>query len=162
MSSRDIPCALEGEHTSAAHGPGVFASDHGPICASCYHTRQERGLEGPDTEATFSGVPTYMLTTLLYSSNREGRGFGPARGQYMRVKRSKPAPRAREPYVKMRSSDLTRLLPRLTEEQRAPLALQLEEGLSYTEIAERLGLPLVTVRERLRRARESLRRLQTA
>ena len=162
MSTRDLPCALESEHAGADHGPGVFTSDHGAICANCYHTRQERGLEGPDTEATFSGVPSYMLTTLLYSTNREGRGFGPGRGQYMRIKRSKPPPRAREPYVRMRTSDLTRLVGKLTEDQRAPLALQLEEGLSYTEIAERLGLPLVTVRERLRRARESLRRLQGA
>lgn len=160
MSTTAIPCALQGEHAAAEHGPGVYTSDFGPICADCYHTRQDRGLEGSDIEATFSGVPSYMLTTLLYSTNREGRGFGPGRGQYMRVKRSKPQPRAREPYVKMRTSDLTRLVGKLTEEQRAPLALQLEEGLSYTEIAERLGLPLVTVRERLRRARESLRRLQ--
>lgn len=53
---------------------------------------------------------------------------------------------------------LERYLAQLTAEQQAPLRLQLQ-GLGYAEICARLGLKLVTVRERLRRARASLRAL---
>lgn len=49
----------------------------------------------------------------------------------------------------------------LTPDQWAVLYLQLQ-GASYEEIAEDLGLEIVTVRERLRRARSKLREVQSA
>lgn len=154
MSKPAIPCALEGEH-AGSHGPGVYSSDFGPLCTSCYRTRQVRGLEGPDADPTFAGVPANLRATALYGAHRPN-----PLGQYMHIKKRRPTPRPREPYVELRSRDLRGLALHLTSEQRTPLLLQLDEGLTYDEIAERLRLPLVTVRERLRRARESIRRLR--
>ena len=45
---------------------------------------------------------------------------------------------------------------RLPEEFREPMALVLSEGLSYPEIAERLGRPVGTVRSRISRAKARL------
>ncbi len=52
-------------------------------------------------------------------------------------------------------------LARLSEEQRTVLLLAYFEGLSHREIAQQLGLPLGTVKSRLRAAVQSLRRLLT-
>ncbi len=49
-------------------------------------------------------------------------------------------------------------LTRLSEEQRAVLLLAYFEGLSHQQIAQRLNLPLGTVKSRLRAAMQALRR----
>ena len=51
---------------------------------------------------------------------------------------------------------LDRALEGLSDDHRIVVALR-AEGLDYTEIAERLGVPVGTVRSRLNRAREALR-----
>jgi RNA polymerase sigma-70 factor, ECF subfamily len=55
--------------------------------------------------------------------------------------------------------DLGRAMTRLTEEQRQVLLLVGLEGMSYDEVASILGLPVGTVRSRLSRGREELRRM---
>lgn len=55
--------------------------------------------------------------------------------------------------------DLERAMAKLPEEQRAVILLVGLEGLRYEEVAEVLGVPVGTVRSRLSRGRESLRRL---
>jgi RNA polymerase sigma-70 factor, ECF subfamily len=55
--------------------------------------------------------------------------------------------------------DLDRALARLPEEQRAVILLVGLEGLHYEAVAEIIGVPVGTVRSRLSRGREALRRL---
>jgi RNA polymerase sigma-70 factor (ECF subfamily) len=55
--------------------------------------------------------------------------------------------------------DLDRALGELSEEQRAVILLVGLEGMRYEAVAEMLDLPVGTVRSRLSRGRESLRRL---
>src|ERR1700683_1794733 len=55
--------------------------------------------------------------------------------------------------------DLDRALARLPEEQRAVILLVGLEGMRYEAVAEIIGVPVGTVRSRLSRGREALRRL---
>jgi RNA polymerase sigma-70 factor, ECF subfamily len=55
--------------------------------------------------------------------------------------------------------DLERAIATLPEEQRAVILLVGLEGMRYEEVAEVLGVPVGTVRSRLSRGREALRRL---
>jgi hypothetical protein len=55
--------------------------------------------------------------------------------------------------------DLQRAIDRLPEEQRSVILLVGLEGMRYEEVAEVLGVPVGTVRSRLSRGREALRRL---
>src|SRR6478735_4773637 len=55
--------------------------------------------------------------------------------------------------------DLERAIAKLPEEQRAVILLVGLEGMRYEEVADVLGVPVGTVRSRLSRGREALRRL---
>lgn len=55
--------------------------------------------------------------------------------------------------------DLERAIARLPEEQRQVILLVGLEGMRYEEVATILGVPIGTVRSRLSRGRETLRRL---
>jgi RNA polymerase sigma-70 factor, ECF subfamily len=55
--------------------------------------------------------------------------------------------------------DLERAIAKLPDEQRTVVLLVGLEGMRYEEVAEVLGVPVGTVRSRLSRGRESLRRL---
>jgi RNA polymerase sigma-70 factor (ECF subfamily) len=55
--------------------------------------------------------------------------------------------------------DLERAIAKLPEEQRSVILLVGLEGMRYEEVAEVLGVPVGTVRSRLSRGREALRRL---
>ena len=55
--------------------------------------------------------------------------------------------------------DLDRAMSKLPEEQRQVLLLVGLEGMHYEEVATVLGVPVGTVRSRLSRGREALRRL---
>jgi len=55
--------------------------------------------------------------------------------------------------------DLQRAMSKLPEEQRSVILLVGLEGMRYEEVAEILDVPVGTVRSRLSRGRESLRRL---
>ena len=55
--------------------------------------------------------------------------------------------------------DLENAIARLTEEQRATLLLIGLEGMKYEEVAQICDVPIGTVRSRLSRAREELRRM---
>ena len=58
--------------------------------------------------------------------------------------------------------DLDRALGQLPEEQRAVVLLIGLEGMLYVDVAKVLGIPVGTVRSRLSRGRQTLRRLMTA
>lgn len=55
--------------------------------------------------------------------------------------------------------DLERAIAKLPEEQRSVILLVGLEGMRYEEVAELLGVPVGTIRSRLSRGREALRRL---
>jgi len=55
--------------------------------------------------------------------------------------------------------DLERAMTKLPEEQRSVILLVGLEGMRYEEVAEVLGVPVGTIRSRLSRGRDSLRRL---
>src|ERR1700719_3504161 len=55
--------------------------------------------------------------------------------------------------------DLERAVRKLPEEQRAVILLVGREGMRYEEVADVLGVPVGTVRSRLSRGRDALRRL---
>jgi hypothetical protein len=55
--------------------------------------------------------------------------------------------------------DLERAIRKLPEEQRSVILLVGLEGMRYEEVAEVLGVPVGTVRSRLSRGRDALRRL---
>jgi RNA polymerase sigma-70 factor (ECF subfamily) len=61
--------------------------------------------------------------------------------------------------AKLELRDLDRAIGRLPDEQRQVVLLIGLEGLRYEQVAEILGVPVGTVRSRLSRAREALRRL---
>jgi RNA polymerase sigma factor (sigma-70 family) len=66
---------------------------------------------------------------------------------------------APEQGLRLELRDLDRGLARLPEEQRVVILLIGLEGMSYEEAAEIVGVPVGTVRSRLSRGRELLRRL---
>ncbi len=68
-----------------------------------------------------------------------------------------PAPDAQSSRLAL--ADTARAMQELPSEQREVLLLVAVEGMSYTEVAEVLSLPLGTVMSRLGRARSSLRQL---
>jgi len=63
------------------------------------------------------------------------------------------------PEGQMAVADIRAAMQRLPDEQRAAIALTALEGLAYDEAAEVLNLPIGTLRSRLARGRETLRRL---
>jgi RNA polymerase sigma-70 factor (ECF subfamily) len=67
--------------------------------------------------------------------------------------------RAADQGKRLELRDLDRALARLPNEQRVVILLVGLEGLSYEAVAEAIGVPVGTVRSRLSRGREALRRL---
>lgn len=67
------------------------------------------------------------------------------------------SPAAQLPKLELR--DLENAIARLSEEQRVTLLLVSLEGLTYEEVAQICEIPIGTVRSRLNRAREELRRM---
>jgi len=58
--------------------------------------------------------------------------------------------------------ELAEALAHLSEDARTVLILREIEGMDYSEISETLGIPKGTVRSRLARAREALRKILEA
>jgi RNA polymerase sigma-70 factor (ECF subfamily) len=67
--------------------------------------------------------------------------------------------RAADQGQRLELRDLDRALARLPEEQRTVILLVGLEGMRYEAVAEVIGVPVGTVRSRLSRGREALRRL---
>ena len=60
--------------------------------------------------------------------------------------------------ARLMANDMLRSLAALPESQRTPVLLLALEGVSYDEAADILGIPVGTLRSRLSRGRETLRR----
>lgn len=147
-------------------------------CEECAQFRRATGVDGPEGDQAKAGVMSLRAM--------QGRGYnGGVKGEPLHgaahwswlpynadgEKRQNPihakncnyasAPKGHAPKRQELVLDLEQLAERLTPEQRQPLLMQVFEGLSYEAIAIQLGVAVVTVRERLRRARERLRELST-
>jgi RNA polymerase sigma-70 factor (ECF subfamily) len=67
-----------------------------------------------------------------------------------------PDPGARNPEATLMSSEIIAAVERLPEAQRIVMLLVAVEGLSYSEAAEVLGVPIGTIMSRLSRARQTI------
>jgi RNA polymerase sigma-70 factor (ECF subfamily) len=65
-------------------------------------------------------------------------------------------PGARNPETTLMSSEIIAAVERLPEAQRIVMLLVAVEGLSYSEAAEVLGVPIGTIMSRLSRARQTI------
>ena len=118
-----------------------------------------------------SALSTYLLRALgniwknrlrSRSRSRVVEWFRAARTQEPEGEPDAPDP-APSPLQRMesreRETEVRRALDRLEPDRRMALLLREMEGLSYEEIAEMTGVPIGTVRSRIARGRDDLRRL---
>ena len=89
----------------------------------------------------------------LRGRSRRGAAVEAMARERRRVDRADP----KDDDVKETSAALREALEQLPEEQRVCLALRVQEGMSYAEIAETAGVAVGTVMSRLSRARLALR-----
>jgi RNA polymerase sigma-70 factor, ECF subfamily len=100
------------------------------------------------------------LFTLMHNRNADGIHRSVREGIIVGVDEPWPVPTvATDPTEVLSLRDLDRALARIHEEQRRVLLLIGLEGTSYEEAAKILDVPIGTVRSRVSRGREALRKL---
>jgi RNA polymerase sigma-70 factor (ECF subfamily) len=100
------------------------------------------------------------LFTLMHNQNADGIHRSVREGIIVGVDEPWPGPTAAtDPTELLSLRDLDRALARIHEEQRRVLLLIGLEGASYEEAARILDVPVGTVRSRVSRGREALRKL---
>src|SRR5256714_10740959 len=108
--------------------------------------------EGTDLRAWLFTILHNQYVNQVRRAVREGAAVGLSETDPL----LKPAPhQGKRPGLR----DLERGIPQPPEEQRAVLPLVRAQGVAYEEVAEVLGVPVGTVRSRLSRGRDALRRL---
>jgi len=126
------------------------------------------GLPRPAAEDQLQAVFVVLLESLTRFDPARGTLqaflFGIARNQrlawrrkQLREEKSAPSPQRIESGV-TRTTIVRQAVDRLPDEQRESLILREFHGFDYEEIARLQGVPMGTVRSRLFRARDSLRR----
>ena len=108
--------------------------------------------EGTDLRAWLFTILHNQYVNQVRRAVREGAAVGLSETEPMLTR---PPHQARS--VELR--DLERAIAKLPEEQRAVILLVGLEGMRYEEVAQVLDVPVGTVRSRLSRGREALRRL---
>lgn len=108
--------------------------------------------EGTDLRAWLFTILHNQYVNLVRRSVREGAAVGLSETEPL-LTRGPHQSRSLE------LRDLERAIAKLPEEQRAVILLVGLEGMRYEEVAEVLDVPVGTVRSRLSRGREALRRL---
>ena len=120
---------------------------------------QETLVRGLDKIRLFrSGDVRAWLFTIMHNQYVNSVRRSVTQGQTIvveKVQLASPAPQL--PNLELR--ELESAIARLSEEQRETLLLVTLEGLKYEEVAQICDIPIGTVRSRLNRAREELRRL---
>jgi len=108
--------------------------------------------EGTDLRAWLFTILHNQYVNQVRRAVREGAAVG--------LSETEPAlTRAPHQGRRLELRDLERAMAKLPEEQRSVILLVGLEGMRYEEVAEVLGVPVGTVRSRLSRGREALRRL---
>src|SRR5215212_2058805 len=108
--------------------------------------------EGTDLRAWLFTILHNQYVNQVRRSVREGAAVGLSETEPLLT-------RAPHQGKSLELRDLERAIAKLPEEQRAVILLVGLEGMRYEEVAEVLGVPVGTIRSRLSRGRESLRRL---
>lgn len=108
--------------------------------------------EGTDLRAWLFTILHNQYVNQVRRAVREGAAVGLSETEPMLT-------RAPHQSKSLELRDLERAIAKLPEEQRAVILLVGLEGMRYEEVAEVLGVPVGTVRSRLSRGREALRRL---
>jgi RNA polymerase sigma-70 factor (ECF subfamily) len=108
--------------------------------------------EGTDLRAWLFTILHNQYVNQVRRSVREGAAVGLSETEPMLT-------RAPHQGKRLELRDLERAMAKLPEEQRSVILLVGLEGMRYEEVAEVLGVPVGTIRSRLSRGRESLRRL---
>ena len=108
--------------------------------------------EGTDLRAWLFTILHNQYVNQVRRAVREGNAVGLSETEPMLT-------RAPHQGKSLELRDLQRAIDRLPEEQRSVILLVGLEGMRYEQVAEVLGVPVGTVRSRLSRGREALRRL---
>jgi len=108
--------------------------------------------EGTDLRAWLFTILHNQYVNQVRRAVREGSATGLSETEPMLT-------RAPHQGKRLELRDLERAIAKLPEEQRAVILLVGLEGMRYEEVAEVLDVPVGTVRSRLSRGREALRRL---
>ena len=108
--------------------------------------------EGTDLRAWLFTILHNQYVNQVRRAVREGASVGLSETEPMLT-------RAPHQGKSLELRDLERAIAKLPEEQRAVILLVGLEGMRYEEVADVLGVPVGTVRSRLSRGREALRRL---
>jgi len=111
--------------------------------------------EGTDMRAWLFTILHNQYVNHIRRAVREGAPVG--------LSESEPLLRRAPPQTKrLELRDLERAIAKLPEEQRTVILLVVLEGMRYEEVAAILDVPVGTIRSRLSRGREALRRLTGA
>ena len=108
--------------------------------------------EGTDLRAWLFTILHNQYVNQVRRAVREGSAIGLSETEPMLT-------RAPHQSRRLELRDLERAITKLPEEQRSVILLVGLEGMRYEEVAEVLDVPVGTVRSRLSRGREALRRL---
>ncbi|HKS89797.1 MAG TPA: sigma-70 family RNA polymerase sigma factor [Stellaceae bacterium] len=108
--------------------------------------------EGTDLRAWLFTILHNQYVNLVRRSVREGAAVGLSETEPLLTRGPHQA-------RSLELRDLERAIAKLPEEQRSVILLVGLEGMRYEEVAEVLDVPVGTVRSRLSRGREALRRL---
>lgn len=108
--------------------------------------------EGTDLRAWLFTILHNQYVNQVRRAVREGSAIGLSETEPMLT-------RAPHQGKRLELRDLERAIAKLPEEQRSVILLVGLEGMRYEEVAEVLDVPVGTVRSRLSRGREALRRL---
>ena len=108
--------------------------------------------KGTDLRAWLFTILHNQYVNYVRRSVREGAAVGLSDGEPLLT-------RAPQQGQRLELRDLERAIAKLPEEQQSAILLVGLEGMHYDEVAAVLGVPVGTIRSRLSRGREALRRL---
>ena len=108
--------------------------------------------KGTDLRAWLFTILHNQYVNYVRRSVREGAAVGLSDGEPLLI-------RAPQQGQRLELRDLERAIAKLPEEQQSAILLVGLEGMRYEEVATVLGVPVGTIRSRLSRGRETLRRL---
>ena len=108
--------------------------------------------KGTDLRAWLFTILHNQYVNYVRRSVREGASVGLSDGEPLLT-------RAPQQGQRLELRDLERAIAKLPEEQQSAILLVGLEGMRYEEVATVLGVPVGTIRSRLSRGREALRRL---
>ena len=115
-------------------------------------SKQHLWVEGTELRA--------WLFTIMHNQYVNSVRRGVRQGSQVAVSEAEPSlTRAANQDRRLELRDLNRALALLPEEQRTVILLIGLEGMAYEAVAEVVGIPVGTVRSRLARGREALRKL---